>query len=598
MALIPWPLHRNFQSTGNLRSTRLLAIFVSLLANVSFVWADNAKTASPDRSISVFRLPDHRQIVRCVGPRCTQCPTPQVEPKCRTFVQLRCVPFGMSIVRKLAPIVPIGALDVCGAGLSNDDLTFLNKSCDGLRSLTLSDSSLLGDDELSDLTASERGALKSQQLSEQVLCGLANLKELHTLKLTGCSLPPTGLKFLAAFRQLNQLQLEKLHLNDNDLRFLAPLPNLQMISLVDMPVTAAGLRSLRDCRSLRVIHFSRTGLTDESMLQLDSALLNRIEQIRVEGCEVTEETLDSLRKAHPNTKFERFPDALPSSATIATVRPPGNSDAQAIRLLRARCRLLHSLSVAAFVGTEKLITEVKVDAERQRELGDWVFADIAGFKGLQRLELTRCNISATALDYLQEAVTLESIRLDRSSIDDAGLRQLGKLPHLKRIALPETKITDVGLMELAKHHELTALVLDHTGLTGKGIKALRSLKNLKYISLKHCQVGDVEMEQLAGMASLESVAVDGTQIGDRGIGILAKLPHLKWLSLADCAISDEGAAELLKAPNLAFCKFDLARVSEAMKNKLRQHLLAVRTKDRLAGTAPRQFSATEMSDAR
>ena len=328
-------------------------------------------------------------------------------------------------------------------------------------------------------------------------------------------------------------------------------------------------------------------------------LLNRIELFRVEGGDVTEEALDSLRKAHPNATFERFPDALPSGATIATVRPPGNADAQAIRLLRARCRLLHTLSVAGFVGTEKLITEVKVDAQQQRQMGDWVFAEIAAIKGLERLELKRCTVSAAALGYLQEAVALESIRLDGSSIDDAGLRQLGKVPHLKRIALSETKITDAALTELAKHHELASLVLDHTALTGKGIQALRSLKNLKYISLKHCQVGDVEMEQLAGMASLESVAVDGTQVGDRGVGTLAKLPHLKWLSLAACAISDEGAAELLKAPNLAFCKIDLDRVSEAMKDKLRQHLLAVRVKNRLTGLAPTRFSAqTEMSDAR
>jgi Leucine-rich repeat (LRR) protein len=560
---------------------------VALLATAPFttskscpLFAEEGITHCRRGSLAVYRAANRKQLFEWIGPASMHLEWPRTDRNRSALVSLRVVPTGMSQVRRIASLVPITGLLLCGVALADEDLTFVVEACPGLQTLVLRHPSSLSTDELSDVTDDEQALFKSRTLSGNSLAGLSQLKHVTALEIAGYSLPATRLQFLAGLQQLETLALCDMKITDEDLQSLPNLPSLELLDLSGTSVTGSGLRHLRDCRSLKRIVLNRTPATDELANYLKGDLAPPVEQLHVHGCRITPAGMAALKTALP------FTELVESDQSWASATPPPPHNAQKIRFYRAACGLLQDTNVAGFYLSGNVVTGVEIHPDRQRETGDWVFDYLSQVKGIKSLWLAGCKLSAAAIEPLQVQDQLEYLDLSNSSIDDAGIAHLVRLQRLTAIDLQRTTVTDAAAESLSKLRNLDHLHLADTKVTDRGIRALQSLRQLKFLSVQNCQITDEGARQLADMSSLETIALGGTQVTDRTVGALVQLPRLKGLNLANCNITDAGAVKLLEAKNLEMYALGGTFVSEDLAMKVQQHVSEV-----LARTHPKKSPA-------
>ena len=78
--------------------------------------------------------------------------------------------------------------------------------------------------------------------------------------------------------------------------------------------------------------------------------------------------------------------------------------------------------------------------------------------------------------------------LDAKGVTDKGLKELARFKSLQALALSRNPLTDTGLKELAGLQNLRVLELDETGVTDAGLAELAALKSLKSLRLEETQV--------------------------------------------------------------------------------------------------------------
>lgn len=120
------------------------------------------------------------------------------------------------------------------------------------------------------------------------------------------------------------------------------------------------------------------------------------------------------------------------------------------------------------------------------------------------------------------------IRLDRAPVTDADLQQLDGLEDkLERINLSRTDISDQGLALLGKMQRLVQLRLASHRITDAGMAHLKPLAGLRFLHLIGAPVGDRGLETLHVLRRLESVYLDGTRVTEEGIvRLLEALPNV------------------------------------------------------------------------
>lgn len=113
------------------------------------------------------------------------------------------------------------------------------------------------------------------------------------------------------------------------------------------------------------------------------------------------------------------------------------------------------------------------------------------------------------------------IRLDRSPVNDDDLRTLAGLEDkLERLNLSRTDISDEGLRRIAQMQRLEQLRLDSHRITDQGLAELAALKQLRFLHLLHAPIGDAGLAHLHALKQLESLYLDGTKVTDDGLARL------------------------------------------------------------------------------
>ena len=143
---------------------------------------------------------------------------------------------------------------------------------------------------------------------------------------------------------------------------------------------------------------------------------------------------------------------------------------------------------------------------------------------------------------LEPLVSLEVLRLSRTTIDDAGLESVRQLTKLKVLSLRDTAISDEGLGRISSLTDLTKLFLGGTSISNAGLKFLKPLVNLKVLVL------------------------DRTAITEEGLSLLATShPNLEWLCLSSNNMSDKGVVHLLKFTSLLTLDVESTQITEAQE---------------------------------
>jgi len=93
-----------------------------------------------------------------------------------------------------------------------------------------------------------------------------------------------ALEDLGELSRLRRLEITGTPINGHGFRHLVGLPNLEELYALNCPIDDAGLVHLRECRSLRTLHFSSPYISIEAIDMLTAALPN---------CEVAAEVLDA-----------------------------------------------------------------------------------------------------------------------------------------------------------------------------------------------------------------------------------------------------------------------------------------------------------------
>jgi hypothetical protein len=106
---------------------------------------------------------------------------------------------------------------------------------------------------------------------------------------------------------------------------------------------------------------------------------------------------------------------------------------------------------------------------------------VAYFPAIERVSLSRTNVTDKGLLCLQTCSQLRSLHLDGTAITDIGVARLAAFGELESLSLSGTKITDAGLIHLAKLPKLKELWLRDTQITDAGHRSLRD-------ALPDCQI--------------------------------------------------------------------------------------------------------------
>jgi internalin A len=575
---MPVSAGRSSSALGRVLRAAAAATFAgTLLASISprLLPADDQVVTGPRGSLSVHGIDKAMQIVQWIGPGSPGLALPRIDPRRYVLLSLRAVPTGLATIGMIAAMTPTWGVDLSGVPLNDDDLGFLVKRCRNVGFLRLRHASKLSSDEFEDLTDDERATLNSRTLSGEGLAKIERLKRLVVLEISGYALPPTRLEFLAELQQLRWLSLCDTPINDEDLRALSHLPNLVKLDLSGTRVTGTGLRYLCDCPALQWVMLNRAPVSRDIVATLKEHPLPHLQQLHVNGCQLSRDTLVALRNAVP--MFAGVVDSSDFSLqNVAAVTPPAPRTPQDIRAYRAACQLLWGFDLAGFRVTQNTVTSLSISTHGRAPVGDWVLTHLAPLRGLKNLWLQGCKFSPEALDQLQAHDQLEWLDLSHSELDDAGLARLISLKRLRGMNLSGTKLTDRAARSLAALPNLETLYLSGTQITDQSLRELRFKWQVRMLDLAKCRITNAGAESLSQMGTLEYLRLDDTQVTDRGVRAVANLRALKGLSCVNCKITDDGADKLLRVENLAYCRLEGTAISKSLRTMLEDHVTGVR----------------------
>jgi internalin A len=202
------------------------------------------------------------------------------------------------------------------------------------------------------------------------------------------------------------------------------------------------------------------------------------------------------------------------------------------------------------------------------------FGALASCKKLEALSATACALTDAAPRALASVSALEELNLDGAKLTDAGLRALAVLPALEALSLEGApvngtafaapgwaKVRDLNIARSALSDEGGATVLalpllarlnaDRTPITDAALPGLARAKNLVELSLSATRITDVNVRFAVLNENLRALDVSGTAIGGQWLAGVPERPQLRKLSVARTKFDDDGAAQLVRFPNLS-----------------------------------------------
>jgi thiol-disulfide isomerase/thioredoxin/Leucine-rich repeat (LRR) protein len=374
-------------------------------------------------------------------------------------------------------------------------------------------------------------SISSKNLKDADLEPLKELIGLRKLILVG-PLTNKGLADIKEIKSLKELHLSRTQVDDDGLVHLKTLRLLERIYLWgDSRINGVGFRHFKDSKSLRLISFYKTPINDVAMEYFSR--IRPLEELHLQYTNVTDEGLGYL-KGLPNLK--------------SLVLPPGTTNKGLANL-----KGLDSI--------EKLhISDTQITDEGLLYLKD--------IKSLKSLAVSSNLMTGKGLIHLKEMPSLESLEVSLSMINDASLANLEDLP-VTNLYLSRSTISDTGLAHIAKLKSLEKLFLDNTGITDIGMVYLASLTSLKHLSLKGTRITDAGLANLRRLVSLEQLKLQRTNITDAGLSHLKNLPNLRGLYLGRTQITDAGLCELNGITSLRYLSLLGCPVSDKGLNHLK-----------------------------
>jgi len=188
---------------------------------------------------------------------------------------------------------------------------------------------------------------------------------------------------------------------------------------------------------------------------------------------------------------------------------------------------------------------------------------LAGFTGLQFLDLQNTEITDGGLAHIEGLTGLWGLSLVATSITGSGMEHLKGLTRLEWLNLLNAPFTDAGMQYLKELRGLRWLNLTRTKITGAGLEHLKGLTGLQMLSVRWTQITDADLVHLEGLTELSCLDLIGTGITGPGLEHLKGLPRLRWLNLCDTKVTDSGLANIGSLIGLRRLWLDNAPITDA-----------------------------------
>ena len=194
--------------------------------------------------------------------------------------------------------------------------------------------------------------------------------------------------------------------------------------------------------------------------------------------------------------------------------------------------LLREMSQVSIPG---LKLERATDADLKR---------LAGFAGLEFLDLTNTLVTDAGLEHLKGLTGLWGLDLRRTKITGPGLQYLKGLPRLQWLNLVDTQITDADMKYLEGLKGLHRVSLTRSKITDAGLEHLKGLSELEILHFTGIPVTDAGLVHLKDLTKLKTLGLNYTEVTDEGLGHLKGLTGLRWLNLNGAEVTGSGLANL------------------------------------------------------
>ncbi len=379
-----------------------------------------------------------------------------------------------------------------------------------LKATRVTDAGLAHLKELKSLTVLN---LESTQVTDAGLVQLKGFEDLIDLILTNTQITDAGMVHFKAFKAFRGLSLERTHVTDAGLVHLKDVKGLTGLSLSSTRVTDIGLECLYHLRSLDALVLDNTNVSDRSLSWI-AAQPGR-KYVFLWNTRISRQGYEQLKAVHPewvcgwserNHELAQAVLKLGGEVWIA-----GRNEAEP-KLVKHADELIRDyfqvrrVSVTPTGDVLKLLyplTDPDWDRLEVLDLSGHAVPDmkyLPGFPTLTELYLANCNLNDPSLEHLPALPKLRKLVLDGNDVRAGGLRHVvDTQPQLEELSLARTALNDLVLSIVAELKEITRLNLSGTPITDRGIRELGKLAKLESINLRQTSVTAAGVNQLKQM---------------------------------------------------------------------------------------------------
>jgi hypothetical protein len=305
--------------------------------------------------------------------------------------------------------------------------------------------------------------------SAPVLSTLTGLKE---LQLRNMGLGDEAIKALAQCRKIEELHLVSLPIGDEALATVGKLPSLERLWLTNVDkVTSAGVGHLAECRSLRRLYLTGSGVSSPTLDAV--ARCSSLEFLSLAGNALKDDQIAGLSAL---TRLQTL--NLSNTGIVGTA--------------------FAKWGVRSSLTTLNMTNQPGVNDVALKAIG-------AAFPKLENLDITGLPFAATSEGFaaIGRLRSLRTLEVRGGVVNDEIMGEIAKCNDLATLTIPAAKLTDPGIVALARLGKLTRLDLDAPPVTEAALKALARCKTLRSLGISAETPAEVETKLRAALPNVE-----------------------------------------------------------------------------------------------
>lgn len=334
--------------------------------------------------------------------------------------------------------------------------------------------------------------------TEPLTLDFSKLPLLTLLDLYGCKVLPELIPGIATLKQLKSLCLTGKRVGNDEARQLLAIRGLESLHLGETGITDALVPEIAEMPQLKALYLSRTDITDTAVKALSgNRLLRRL---------VLAETKISDNAGVYLGRMKGLVSLVLDKTSFGNIGAAFLDELPHLRFLHLDETQVSDNALSAFA---KLPALDLLNLQGTKVTGQNLGA-LAAAKALRQLELSDTPLDPAALAAQPPLNGLESLRLKNTAVDAAAIKWAAALPRLLLLELGGPKLDVQSLEFLSRSSTLATLTLSKCDITADVLYALSLIHSLRHLSIPFSpQLTPEAFAPLAQLKDLVSLMLKG-----------------------------------------------------------------------------------------